>query len=460
MIVTLQDLAPDLAPLSGAGAVAGGFPWHREPRAACAALRDQGLGRHPAAGLRRAGPGRAARVLPHHRRASQPHARAHRDLLDAGRIEAGTLSVAPEPSEVAALVDRARSTFLSAGGRHTVLIDLPPDLPRVMADRPRIVQVLNNLLSNAARHSPHSAPIRVAAERDGAHVAVSVRDEGRGVAPARAAAAPVPQVRARRRRRPGGRLHEPRAHHLQGAGRGARRPHPGRERRDRPRAPGSSSPSRWPRMPGRASPQAPARARPPRPRNRTSPPRPGGRRRPAATCATRSPRRANVVVVTDDHAPPSRAIRIERPLPAMPRPPRAASPAVAGRPRRPPSRIGSGDVPWRKAEAVCGSPPRPVPGSMPGTRSWPDRYRRHRIRLHDGPGSRRGQLATGLGCPLQRPATAPRRECGYGVDRVGRYYGMTRSTRFNRARVLWPGTILPSTSRRASRRLSDSFAGR
>ena len=107
------------------------------------------------------------------------------DLLDAGRIEAGTLSVAPEPSEVAALVDRARSTFLSAGGRHTVLIDLPPDLPRVMADRPRIVQVLNNLLSNAARHSPHSAPIRVAAERDGAHVAVSVRDEGRGVAPER-----------------------------------------------------------------------------------------------------------------------------------------------------------------------------------------------------------------------------------------------------------------------------------
>ena len=105
------------------------------------------------------------------------------DLLDAGRIEAGTLSVAPEPSEVAALVDRARSTFLSAGGRHTVRIDLPPDLPWVMADRRRIVQVLGNLLSNAARHSPDSAPIRVAAESDGVHVAVSVRDEGRGVAP-------------------------------------------------------------------------------------------------------------------------------------------------------------------------------------------------------------------------------------------------------------------------------------
>ena len=49
-----------------------------------------------------------------------------RDLLDAGRIEAGTLSVTPEPSEVAVLVDQARNTFLSGGSRHTVLIDLPP----------------------------------------------------------------------------------------------------------------------------------------------------------------------------------------------------------------------------------------------------------------------------------------------------------------------------------------------
>ncbi len=105
------------------------------------------------------------------------------DLLDAGRIEAGTLSVSPEPSEVTVLVDRARNTFLSGGGRHAVVIDLPRGLPRVMADRRRIVQVLNNLLANAARHSPEAAPIRVTAIRDGAHVAVAVSDEGRGIAP-------------------------------------------------------------------------------------------------------------------------------------------------------------------------------------------------------------------------------------------------------------------------------------
>ena len=104
------------------------------------------------------------------------------DLLDAGRIDTGTLSVSPEPSEVADLVDRARTTFQSGGGKHPVLIDLPHDLPRVMADRQRIEQVLNNLFSNAVRHAPESSPIRVSAVQDGVHVAVTVRDEGAGIA--------------------------------------------------------------------------------------------------------------------------------------------------------------------------------------------------------------------------------------------------------------------------------------
>ena len=105
------------------------------------------------------------------------------DLLDAGRIDAGTLSVTLEAAEVSSLVDQARNTFSNSGGGHAVAIDLPPELPRVMADRHRIVQVLNNLLSNAARRSPLSSPIRVAAVRDGEHVAISVSDEGKGVPP-------------------------------------------------------------------------------------------------------------------------------------------------------------------------------------------------------------------------------------------------------------------------------------
>ena len=103
------------------------------------------------------------------------------DLLDVARIETGTLPVTPEPAEVAVLVDRARSAFSSAGGRNNLAIDIPPDLPLVMADRRRIVQVVGNLLSNAAKHSSESSVIRISAVREDFHVAVSVADEGRGI---------------------------------------------------------------------------------------------------------------------------------------------------------------------------------------------------------------------------------------------------------------------------------------
>ena len=103
------------------------------------------------------------------------------DLLDIARIETGTLQVIPEPAEVAVLVDRARTAFSSAWGEHSLAIDLGPELPLVLADRRRVVQVLANLLSNAARHSQESLAIRVGAARDGVHVAISVTDEGRGI---------------------------------------------------------------------------------------------------------------------------------------------------------------------------------------------------------------------------------------------------------------------------------------
>ena len=101
------------------------------------------------------------------------NARAHRDERRA-RADLEAL-----------LVEQARTTFLSGGGRQAMRIDLPADLPPVMADERRVAQVLNNLFSNAARHSPESSPIHVGAVRDGIEVAISVTDEGRGIPPER-----------------------------------------------------------------------------------------------------------------------------------------------------------------------------------------------------------------------------------------------------------------------------------
>ena len=66
---------------------------------------------------------------------SVPDGRSVRMLVNSTRIraaagtESGTLSVAPEPSEVAALVERARSTFVSGGGRHAALVDRRVTMP-------------------------------------------------------------------------------------------------------------------------------------------------------------------------------------------------------------------------------------------------------------------------------------------------------------------------------------------
>ena len=103
------------------------------------------------------------------------------DLLDVARIETGTLAVSPEPTDVAILAGEALNGFRSGGGRHHVEIELAPGLPWVMADRLRMVQVLGNLLTNAARHSSEASTVRVSAVGEGVHVAVSVSDQGRGI---------------------------------------------------------------------------------------------------------------------------------------------------------------------------------------------------------------------------------------------------------------------------------------
>ena len=103
------------------------------------------------------------------------------DLLDVARIETGTLSVKPGPADVADMVDEARNRVLGGDRSDNFEVDLSTDLPPVLADRRRIVQVISNLLSNAARYAPEGSRITLEAVREGVHVAISVTDEGRGL---------------------------------------------------------------------------------------------------------------------------------------------------------------------------------------------------------------------------------------------------------------------------------------
>ena len=105
------------------------------------------------------------------------------NLLDLSRIEAGTMQVAREPTSLAPLIEQAKRALASSGYQNTVEVQQPSDLPQIVADGQRVVQVLYNLLANAARNSPEWSSVRLTARQDGLDIVVMVEDEGRGIAP-------------------------------------------------------------------------------------------------------------------------------------------------------------------------------------------------------------------------------------------------------------------------------------
>ncbi len=105
------------------------------------------------------------------------------DMLELSRLDAGGSSLEVRPTDVADLVRASTEAERSRIERNGVTLDveLPADLPRIMADRNQIVRVITNLLENAARNTRVGGEIRVVAERRNATVAISVTDSGGGI---------------------------------------------------------------------------------------------------------------------------------------------------------------------------------------------------------------------------------------------------------------------------------------
>ena len=103
------------------------------------------------------------------------------NLLDLTRIESGTFSISRESTDVVDVVVEAKNAFLRGGAKNHVVVERQPDLPPVMADTQRILQVLNNLLCNASKCSPEASTIRLTVSHVDDHVAITVSDEGRGI---------------------------------------------------------------------------------------------------------------------------------------------------------------------------------------------------------------------------------------------------------------------------------------
>ena len=100
-------------------------------------------------------------------------------LLDVTRLQAGARSVFPRPADLEEIIT-CSLTGLGPSGR-TVRVDLPPGLPKVVADPAVMERVIANLTANALRYSPAGAPPLVTASARGGRIELRVIDCGPGV---------------------------------------------------------------------------------------------------------------------------------------------------------------------------------------------------------------------------------------------------------------------------------------
>ncbi|WP_169157540.1 PAS domain S-box protein [Brasilonema bromeliae] len=107
------------------------------------------------------------------------------DLLDVSRIMRNKIELRRERIDLVAVIERAVEIArpgVDAGG-HTLVVSPPAEPVPLHGDLVRLVQVVGNLLNNAARYSDPGGKIELSGERVGDRAVIRVRDRGIGIAP-------------------------------------------------------------------------------------------------------------------------------------------------------------------------------------------------------------------------------------------------------------------------------------
>jgi signal transduction histidine kinase len=108
-------------------------------------------------------------------------------LLDFSTMDVGRISLNLQPLSLQQLIEQIQQTLRSELERKQLrfLVELPPGLPQVIADRDKLAQVLENLVINAIKFTPAQGSIAIRAARDDSRgpraVEVVVRDSGIGI---------------------------------------------------------------------------------------------------------------------------------------------------------------------------------------------------------------------------------------------------------------------------------------
>jgi signal transduction histidine kinase len=105
------------------------------------------------------------------------------ELLDLSRLEAGSLELRAEPTDVGDLAREVTQEFTPALARHDSHLELrlARDPVRATCDRERVAQIMRILIDNALAHTPRGTDIFVSARRENGTVRLAVRDHGLGI---------------------------------------------------------------------------------------------------------------------------------------------------------------------------------------------------------------------------------------------------------------------------------------
>ena len=108
-------------------------------------------------------------------------------MLDLAKIEAGKVEWHMQPLAVSSVVERATAATAALFNKNGLALikDVEQDLPQVLGDQDKLIQVVINLISNAVKFTKQgSVTCRVQQSADHCELVVSVIDTGMGVAPA------------------------------------------------------------------------------------------------------------------------------------------------------------------------------------------------------------------------------------------------------------------------------------
>jgi two-component system phosphate regulon sensor histidine kinase PhoR len=107
------------------------------------------------------------------------------DLFSLSRIEAERFSTPTDAVDLAPLISQVvENSRRAANERNSKLeVAIAAALPAIAADSGQILQLLDNLVTNALRYGTPGTPVTIAAEPEGAMVHLVIADEGEGIAP-------------------------------------------------------------------------------------------------------------------------------------------------------------------------------------------------------------------------------------------------------------------------------------